>query len=107
MSWSVSTVALPNQVQDRVNALVAPGEEYGPRDDQVKIAKQVAVEIVESGAVGGGEAYTISLYGHANDGHQPQAGYANDTVTVSVTQTTAAAVDQFDAAHAQAQKALE
>lgn len=46
-------------------------------------AAEVAKAIVDSGIVGTGTV-TASLSGHANPGHQPTSGWANDFVTVSV-----------------------
>lgn len=109
MSWSAYTAALPDQVKDRVAALTVPGvtEDFPARDDQVTAAKAAAVALIDSGAVGTGEAFTISLSGHANTDHKPQAGYSNDFVSVSIGQTTAAAVATYDQQQEQAQKNLE
>lgn len=97
MSWSTYTVGLPADIETRIDALEPPGEGTTEREDQVKAAKAAAKAVIESGAVGKGEAFTVALSGHANPAHVPTSGYANDLVTVSVTQTNAAAVEQYDA----------
>jgi hypothetical protein len=111
MSWSVVTTGHADQIENRVKVLqpVTNGLEYEPRDEQVNAAKAAALSLIESGAVGTDVSYSVSLSGHANDDHvaPTEPGYSMDTITVSVTQVPAAAVDQFDANVEQAQKAVE
>jgi hypothetical protein len=56
-----------------------------PPTDQVSIARKVAREVMDSGAVGGPD-FTVSLSGHANPNHGKTEGWANDTITVTVSQ---------------------
>ena len=55
-----------------------------PAMDQVRVAKHTARRIAESVS---GPFLVIELAGHANGtGYQPKAGYANDCISVRVTQ---------------------
>lgn len=85
MSWTAS-----GTVNDAAGAAaVAPANEGWAYEDevhsQVHSAQEVAKAIIESGCVGAGP-YNVSLVGHANPGHEFRAGYATDSVTVTVTQ---------------------
>jgi hypothetical protein len=57
-------------------------------EEQVNLATQAAQKLVRSGAFGNPEErdFIVSLSGHANPGHAPAPGYANDCVTINVTQ---------------------
>ena len=57
-------------------------------EDQVSTARDAARGLIESGAVGDPDDkdFSISLSGHSNPGHEPTAGMANDTITISVSQ---------------------
>jgi uncharacterized protein YgbK (DUF1537 family) len=101
MSWSVSTQGTPDNVRDRINALEPSYEGTAAREDQIKAAKVTAIALLDSGCVGTGEAFSVSLSGHANDNHAPAPGWAN-CVMVSVVQITAAQVEQFDTQQTQA-----
>lgn len=103
MSWGVSTVGTAANINDRIDALQAPGAEYPPRDEQLEAAKKVAKDIIASGAIGEGDAYMVGLTGHANDGHKYVTGLAFDTIGVNVAQTSAQAVEQYDTAQANLQ----
>src|SRR5260221_14601835 len=94
MSWTVSIPAGPrNDFADRVDALQLPanGDEAPSQEaiNQLDAAREALKAIADSGAVGntlkhlGGYAS-----GHANPGHEPLAGWSNDTISVSVTQIT-------------------
>lgn len=57
--------------------------------EQFEEAKKLAKQLIESSVVGDPhKVYRVSLSGHANKGHVPHNGFANDTVTVSVTQVS-------------------
>lgn len=60
-------------------------ERYPEAEDQIEAAITAAQAIVASGAVGPEESLYVHLAGHANPDHAPRAGYANDTVAVTVT----------------------
>lgn len=53
--------------------------------DQLEAALIAARSIAASGAVGKAP-FTYTLNGHGNFNHEPQNGYANDSITVTVTQ---------------------
>jgi hypothetical protein len=55
--------------------------------NQWQLARVVAAEILASGKVGAPEKdWTVSLSGHANPNHEPKESWANDTITVTVSQ---------------------
>lgn len=56
-------------------------------EEQVEAARQAARNIIESGVVGDDTTnISVSFSGHANPGHAPQPGWANDFVQVTITQ---------------------
>lgn len=94
MSWSVSTgQQRPQEIERAIKELEAPedvaswNQDYG---DQLEAAKKAAIAILRSGAVGDPKGenrdYIVTLSGHSNPGHAPRPGFANDTVTVTVSQ---------------------
>lgn len=59
--------------------------------EQIELAKMLALAIVQDGCVGDEDQhFYVSLSGHANPEHQPTEGWANDCVSVSVSQATVA-----------------
>lgn len=87
MSWTayaasvdidgIATIEVPYPIDD------------DPRE-QFEKAKQLAIDLVESGVVGGSpdHRFNVSLSGHANPGHEPTEGWSNDAVTISISQAT-------------------
>lgn len=57
-------------------------------EDQFQVVKKAAKAILDSGAVGTGVTYQVSLGGHANKEHQPNGGWANDAITININQVT-------------------
>jgi hypothetical protein len=53
--------------------------------EQFEAARQTAMKVLDSGAVGDGEC-VITISGHANEGHAPKNGRANDRVSISIQQ---------------------
>lgn len=51
--------------------------------DQIAEAVEAAVTLVSAGVVGYGQVHA-TLTGHANPGHKPAPGWANDMVTISL-----------------------
>jgi hypothetical protein len=110
MSWSlnVGTVrpataeAVRKAAEHTLADLRAKGPSYAAQFDQADTRQEVADQIeaglgaaaVLLGGLGGDdeipEEVTVSLYGHANPGHQPRPGWANETITVTVTTATPA-----------------
>lgn len=85
MSWSTSTPKAPKaQVASKLGELSFPGVLEPAALDQVDAAKRAALEILKTIP---GPLIVVSLSGHANGvGWQAKEGWANDAITVSVTQ---------------------
>lgn len=95
MSWSGSTTTRYDTAEQAINDLaVNPDSDAPDQAEQVQAAKDAAVALVKSGAVvnDSGQDVTVTISGHANAGHKPAAGYANDALTVSVVQVTRAEI---------------
>jgi hypothetical protein len=100
MSWSVSTpdsCYYPDCIEDIDKLVIPAGSEQDTQEgnEQLAAAKAAAKSLIESGAAGstGGDGSTgvkfqTRLNGHANPNHVPQANFANDTITVSVSQVS-------------------
>lgn len=87
MSWNRSYVSKADFDAD----VAAPGSSTVVDAEQLAAARNAAVAIMASGAVGGeGKDFVVSLSGHGNPGHEPTRGWANDCVTVNVSQKGAA-----------------
>lgn len=94
MSWSVSTgQQRPQNIERAIKDLELPEDVAGwnqDHADQLEAAKKAAIAMLRSGCVGDPKAenrdYIASLSGHSNPGHAPRPGFANDSVTVTVTQ---------------------
>ena len=93
MSWSVqapsqTAATLEGAARQKYEEFVShrgDDEAGSAADEQFEAALAAARTIVESGAVGE-SAVRVSLSGHANPGHAKRDGWANDTVTVSISQ---------------------
>jgi hypothetical protein len=72
--------------EDLENAAVGPLDEG--MQEQFDAAKQAVYGLITSGAFGNDKTFNVNLSGHANVGHEPQDGWSNDHVTVSVGQRT-------------------
>lgn len=88
MSWTGSGQATEHGIA--VTSLTLTPS-YDDADEQVQeqmsVAADAATKIIASGAVGGpGKEYHVFVSGHANPDHKPAEGWANDGVTVSVSQ---------------------
>jgi hypothetical protein len=92
VSWSfyvgpVDRDGFDTAIDDARAAAQAVIEQNNPDGaDQADLAVELAKRIVASGVVGAGGRVAASLGGHGNPGHRPLAGWANDTITVSVGQ---------------------
>lgn len=95
MSWYLSGVT---DTADKIEAsLTAAAETYeaGLAGNDVQLdsaameaiagAIKAAVAVVP--VVAPDQEVTVTLSGHANPGHMPTAGWANDTVTITVSNT--------------------
>lgn len=88
MSWSASVPeALPvPEVYAAIAALEPQGQEIAEATKACVQAKSVAKTLIESGAFGTDVKFRVHLAGHANPDNAPVAGWANDQVTISVSQ---------------------
>lgn len=94
MSWSGNiTFDWTDDKQQMENAVldmqVAGNEQAKPaRDEQVRAAQEAAIDMLLAGAVGSGEgkAFTLSISGHANEGHEPAQAWSNDFVSIRLQQ---------------------
>lgn len=90
MSWFVGPIHSDvNSIADTLNPknLTVGGQDKNEKHvaEAVEAAAVAAVSIARVGAVGG-EKVSVSLSGHANPNHEPNPPWANDTISVSVTQ---------------------
>ncbi len=88
MSWSVSATIEGGSAADELVALreaaLSQNSECG---DQFDAAKDAAYMLVSSGVVGTPDKkYHITMTGHANPDHEPRSGWANDMITISISQ---------------------
>jgi len=69
-----------------------PSSQYGFIDAKPEVAeafaqaRKAAQLLFEGGTLGSEKDFQIHIYGHANPGHEPQPLYANDCVSITVTQ---------------------
>ncbi len=55
--------------------------------EQANAAEKALVALIETETVvGPGQGFRATLGGHSNPGHEPREGWANDTITVSLSQ---------------------
>lgn len=95
MSWSIYGLPVPEAgktVSDSVTAFIEEQSESVRAQfqaeevrEQVHAAVTVVESLIDSGAVGSGP-FIATLAGHANPGHEPQPGWVNDMVSISLTQ---------------------
>jgi|GEM_PF-5477823 len=87
MSWNVSTnIVRKVEAAWRIDQLTITPTSDEPSFDQLEAAKRAAKELLKTLP---GPFVTVSLAGHANGvGWQKKPSYANDTITVTVTQST-------------------
>lgn len=92
MSWYANTtikqetpISKSGVVPEELNALVASGQDYATkeRDEQLEVAKGAALRILVEGKLEAAEEISISLSGHANQGHEDVHG-ANEYIAVNV-----------------------
>lgn len=94
MSWSGS---FPDGIAgddieaslDDSKAFVSPPPDQMSTEmaEQFAAAKEAVKDLIESGAVGDTEkTYSLSLSGHANEGHEPAEGWTNDCINISLSQ---------------------
>lgn len=94
MSWSITFEAQHGDWRAAADAAIAAMADDPQGDgtgnevrEQVGVAREALSTLVHSGFVGDALVrLRVSLSGHANPGHSPRDGYANDTISVSVSQ---------------------
>lgn len=87
MSWSARGVWENGTLQVEYQANIDSPES----SKQFEVAKEAVGNIVASGALGDSTVdYIFTLSGHANENHQPVAGWSNDLINISVSQLGAA-----------------
>lgn len=85
MSWNVSYASLEDFKSNKQS-------EWSTKDlgrdclDQLEVARVKVSEIIASDCVGKNKDFAINLSGHANPNHEPATGWANDCVSISITQ---------------------
>lgn len=91
MSWGIAVPPTPrDRLAEALTGLIgtwkeqqttAPASEV---DEQIDAAVHTFTALAESGAVGDGHVRG-TLWGHANPDHQPTPGWADESVSVTVT----------------------
>lgn len=83
MSWSAYGTLTGTTIEYTSQVAIDSDESKAQFDAAEKAVKA----LVKSGAVGDPKGtYNIALSGHANPGHEPQIGWANDNITVAASQ---------------------
>lgn len=87
MSWSCSTPKVEKQqAENDIDAAMPGGLCDGPVLDQLSAARRAAKELLK---LIPGPYVVVSMSGHANGvGWQKKEGWANDAISVTVTQFT-------------------
>ncbi len=89
MSWSLTTSPIPpDEIRDAVVGSFRDDPRW-PGEPEVRDQLAVAIEAAEQLVIAVGDGrpqglITVSVSGHANPGHEPTSGLANDFVTVTV-----------------------
>lgn len=91
MSWYANALSVPREpeVAERQIRAVQPTGTEGAADEvaeQYEVAVAAALAIIASGSVGTTASLRVALSGHANPGHGKREGWANDTITVTVSE---------------------
>lgn len=85
MSWSASFTVEGGEVLKE--SIFQSGCDIDDPTEAVSAALWATFNILSSGAVGSEEkTYSVTLGGHENIDHEPTAGWANDSIQVSVVQ---------------------
>lgn len=87
MSWSTSTMIVAKaKAPDAIDQIEIPQYVEAPALDQIHAAQQAAKELLK---LIPGPRVRVSMSGHANGvGWQKKEGWADDCITVTVTQIT-------------------
>lgn len=99
MSWSASTVGRSgDDITQKVYSLDITHEHGVEVDDALGIAQDIALDLIESGALGEGDdkIWSVSLSGHANPGNEPVSGWSNDSISINVWQADESYLEQYE-----------
>lgn len=105
-SLSIPTAIEKDQLEDQVNVALEeycaayPGQDTPQMRDHIEAAIEAATQLAE--VVGEGPI-TVTISGHANQGHRPIAGWSNDFVQLTV---SSAARPEQDPASEDAERAM-
>lgn len=97
MSWSASfTYRQPHNGEAGSSREFTLSNTQVPENkDQYEHALDVAMRILSSGVVGSTDkTFKVNLSGHGNPNHEPKTGWANDQMTISVTQVGSPPVEE-------------
>jgi len=90
MSWSASLkepILLKDLTMDSFTFTPQTGNGAQESSEQFERAFHAAGDLLDTGALGGDDKkFVVSLAGHANEGHEPVQGWANDYISISITQ---------------------
>lgn len=93
MSWGVSGIRLNSGELDKLDEkrlLEFAEEDKHPVEvrEQVAAALTALLVLLSDNALGDPKEndYVVNISGHANPGHKPAPGWANDCVTITVSQ---------------------
>jgi len=87
MSWSASFTVTPGMSPEEFEPSTSNVDDVDEHLDQYREAIASAFGIILSGVVGESDkTFKVQLSGHGNPNHEPQAGWSNDTVTVTIYQ---------------------
>jgi hypothetical protein len=86
MSWSVSGELLHESLDFGAmkEAALVQNPECADQFDAVSYAVK---DLINSAAIGAwGKRFNVAMSGHSNPNHEPRDGWANDAVTISISQ---------------------
>lgn len=87
MSWSATYTVDPSASEDIVVPLNRSNVESIEHQEQHDAALLAAIQALTSGAVGRPDKkYNVNISGHGNPEHEPTPGWANDFISIQVTQ---------------------
>jgi hypothetical protein len=93
MSWSISYPDRASFVADKGRPEYLQAPEEPEVTEQIVAARKAAELVIESGAVGrdvnvpgGHKDFSVTIGGHANPGHEKTPGWANDAISIHITQ---------------------
>lgn len=86
MSWSSNVQSADLDAIIRFPEPAFQPESAKESREQFEEAVESVVNIISSGVMGDHKLYNVTIGGHANVGHEPASGWANDSLTISIQQ---------------------